>query len=111
MTNKINLKKGEIILDVFSFEDSGFHIAFIPALNLTTHSKEKNEALKRIDDAVFLFFDYWRKRGKLDTKLTSLGWIKEKKKLIPSNENIQIPYPLIDKAFSKSQIKAPSFAY
>lgn len=113
MTSKINLKNGEVHVDVILFQEDVHHIAYVPALNLTSHSKVKENALENLKDSIQLFFDYWGQKGELDNKLIKLGWTQEmknkKKRMIPSNENFSIPYSVLSKNLKKTNIAIPAY--
>lgn len=113
MTSKINLKKGEVQVDAIVFQEDKYHIAYIPALNLTSHSTVQKTAIDQLKDAVKLFFDFWIREDKLHEKLIALGWneVKEdhKTKMIPSKENIDIPYTLLGKDYKKQSFKIPAY--
>jgi hypothetical protein len=72
MTNKINLTAGYILLDVLVFKEDEHFIAYAPALNLTSHSKDKKRASTQLQAAVSLFFDYWKK-WKVKRKVKQIG--------------------------------------
>jgi hypothetical protein len=113
MASKINLEKGSIQVDVLVFKEGKYQIAYVPALNLTSYSTTQKAAVSQLDDAVKLFFDYWVKSKKLHEKLIELGWKKmqedHKDKFLPSNENINVPYPLIGKIVSKKSMSVPAY--
>ena len=113
MSSEINLKKGEVQVDVITYKDGKYYVAYIPALNLTSHSIKKETAVKDLEDAVNLFFEHWSKSGKLDAKLTALGWFPvktaKKNKMMPSNDNISVPYSLLNKTISRKSINLPAY--
>lgn len=112
MTSKINLSKGEVQVDLISFKDGKYYVAYIPALNLSAHSEKRHDAVTDLQDAVSLFFEYWIKSGKLDEKLLSLGWepiTDDTGKMLPSNESIKIPYSLLDKNIKRKSINIPAY--
>lgn len=112
MTNKISLKKegGKIQVDVLTFKEDKYFIAFIPALNISSHSTDEKKAVKQLDSAIKLFFDHWVKSGKLDEKLNSLGWTAQpNKQLKPSENNIHIPLSLLGKEVSRRQKQIPAY--
>lgn len=107
MTNQINLSKGFISLDVLIFKEDEYFIAFVPALNITSHSKIQKKAKSQIDGAVKLFFDHWGKKGELHDKLSKLGWRREgrENKLTPKTESMSVPYSLINKKYEREYVR------
>lgn len=101
MTNRINLENGFMSLDILIFEENDVYIAYMPALNLTSHSKDQKAAVKGLNTAVTLFFDHWTKKGQLTEKLSKLGWEREEttKHLKPATKNMNVPYDFIDGSF------------
>lgn len=116
MSSQINLAKGKVQVDVLAFKEGKMHIAYIPALNLTSYSTTQKLAISQLEDAVILFFDYWMETKKLHEKLEQLGWKQVKNQVkpskpsfLPSNENMNVPYPLLGKSFSKKSMQVPAF--
>lgn len=113
MPSQINLAKGMVKVDVLAFKEGKYHIAYIPALNLTSYSTTQKSAVAQLEDAVNLFFDHWVKAKKIHEKLEELGWKKiqtnSHKQFLPSNENINVPYPLLGKSFSKKSMQVPAY--
>jgi hypothetical protein len=113
MTSEINLKKGEVQVDVIVYKDGKYYMAYIPALNLTAHSTKKETAVADLEDAVNLFFEHWQQSGKLHEKLTDLGWscvkVAKKNMMRPSNDNINVPYNLLSKSISRKSINLPAY--
>lgn len=110
MTNKISLTGDKVQVDVLIFKEGKYFIAFIPALNLSSHSSDKKKALKSLDGAISLFMDHWKGNGKLHEKLSSLGWeLQKDKRFIPSKNNIQIPFSLLGKKHSVTPLQIPAY--
>jgi len=78
-------------------EDNSF-IAYTPALDLSTVGDTFEEAKKRFEEAVQLFFEEIIEEGKIDQALTELGWHKRENKYSPpvvvshTTENFSIPF-------------------
>ncbi len=75
---KINIKRQTVTgkLTLFSFVDNGYHIAYVPALNLTGYGDSIDEANALID---VVMEDYWKSLFSLSEKkvleeLKKLGW-------------------------------------
>lgn len=114
MTDHIKLKKSgdiEIEVDMVLVQEGEFHVAFIPSLNLTSHSKDQSTAEKNILDAVNLFFDVWTKKGKLNERLESLGWSQIDHHMAPFDIP-SVPFHLLKEQFtlSKIPVRVPSYA-
>ena len=117
MQSKINLQNDVVQVDVIMYKDGKYYVAFIPALNLTSHSTKEKTAIDDLDDAVKMFFEYWTDSGRLDEKLLALGWKPQKtpkaikkSKMVPSNENITVPYSLLDKTISRKSMNLPVYS-
>ncbi len=57
---KIKLK---LVLPVFYFKEGKSHIAYTPALDLSTSGKTYKEAKKRFKEAVYIFVEEITKNG------------------------------------------------
>jgi predicted RNase H-like HicB family nuclease len=72
-------------------------IAYTPALDLSTSGKTFEEAKKRFEEVVIIFFEELSQKGTLEEVLLGLGWEKVKEELQPPvqvasiNEEIKIP--------------------
>lgn len=72
-----NMKKEfSFSLPVSIFREKEAFIAHTPVLNLTTSGKTFEEAKKRFDEAVDIFFEELAEMGTLDETLEELGWVK-----------------------------------
>ena len=113
MTNHIS-SKGLVSLDVLVFKEGDYSIAFVPALNISSHSKVQETAISQLDSAVTLFFQHWQGKGQLADKLTQLGWerISAKKHFAPVKDRltVTVPYSLMGKTYKKQSLKVPAFA-
>jgi hypothetical protein len=72
-------------IPVLLAKDDGAIVAYTPALNLATCGRTQAEALKRLGDAVKLFFIEVLEMGTLDKALKELGWreAKDNRFLVP----------------------------
>ena len=82
-------------LPVLFLREGEHFIAFTPALDLSTVGKTYEEAKKRFDEAVEIFFEEIVKRGTLEQSLLDLGWAKHEGTLIPpqliGQDHITVP--------------------
>lgn len=70
-----NIKK--LKLQIQFFREGKYYIAHSPALDLSTCGKDFDEAKKRFEEAVEIFFKELIKRGTLEeVLLQDLGWQK-----------------------------------
>ncbi len=58
--------------------EDGTIVAYTPALNLGSCGRTRDEALKRLGDAIKLFFGELLEMGTLDKALKELGWQEAK---------------------------------
>ena len=58
-------------------------ISYSPALDLSTVGESFDEAKKRFEEAVGIFFEEIIKMGTVDQALTELGWQKQDKEYFP----------------------------
>ncbi|MBI2120684.1 MAG: hypothetical protein HYT94_03625 [Parcubacteria group bacterium] len=75
-----NLK---IQLPVSILKERKAFIAYSPALDLSTAGKSFDEALKRFDEAVQIFFEEMAEEGNTNEVLESLGWHRQKRSWTP----------------------------
>ena len=61
-------------LNVGVIKEGDYFVAYCPALNISSYGKNENEAKKRFEEEVKIFFDETSKRGTLEKLLLSLGW-------------------------------------
>lgn len=99
---KVDQDKFEVEVDVVMAKEGEYFIAYVPSLNLISHSKEEKEAEKGIDDAIELFLKAWKNSDKLTDKLKSLGWTKTDHKMAP--ENMSVPYNLLKTMVSQKRV-------
>ncbi|MDA2921974.1 type II toxin-antitoxin system HicB family antitoxin [Patescibacteria group bacterium AH-259-L07] len=75
--------KVEVNLPVSVFREGKSFIAYTPALDLSTCGKNYDEAKKRFNEAVEIFFEETLKKGTLSEVLQELGWKRVKTKWMP----------------------------
>lgn len=116
VTDAIQVSDGRLAKGMFRiilFKEGDYFVAQIPTLNLSSHSKVEDKAVKGIDEALDLFFKIY-KNEKLREKLTDLGWIKGVKSLSPSSELVRLPLDIIANGvtpkFSQANIDIPVYA-
>ncbi len=79
MSEKIaNIKK--IQITVLFFKEGSKFIAYSPAIELSTCGDTEEQARKRFEEAVKIFFDEITKMGTIDDVLTECGWKRVTKK-------------------------------
>lgn len=94
------MKKARIqfALPVSILRENDSFIAYTPALDLSTVGDTFEEAKKRFEEAVQLFFEEIMEEGKMDQALTELGWRKQENIYSPPvvvshmTENFSIPF-------------------
>ncbi len=93
------MKKAKVrfALPVSILRENDSFIAYTPALDLSTVGGTFEEAKKRFEEAVQLYFEELIDEGKLDKALTELGWHKQANMYSPPivvshmTENFTIP--------------------
>ncbi len=78
--NNVNF---QFALPVSIIKEGNSFIAFSPALDLSTVGDTFEEAQKRFEEAVELFFEEITEKGTVEEVLTELGWQKNKQQLVP----------------------------
>ena len=76
MNTKLNLS-------VIIMKEGRNFIAYSPALDLSTSGKTLKDVEQNFSEAVNLFFDELKEMDTVDEVLTSLGWTKANKELVP----------------------------
>jgi hypothetical protein len=122
MPSQIKVTKDGLTLqlDALTARDGDYFVAYLPQLNLCSHSLDSAEkAIRGLDDAVFLFFTRFSSAKKLQEKLKRLGWMTEgqfpmdnqSSRLVPS-EYTSIPFHLLNSnpVKSKYPVNVPHFA-
>lgn len=120
MTSKINITKQSVMLqlDALAAKDGEFYIAFLPQLNISSHSLESHDkALKGLDDAIFLFFTQFKTKREIEDKLKQLGWVKSDQATNGYNDYMpsdfsSVPLHLLESnpVRSKHPVSVPHFA-
>jgi len=77
---KLNL---EFKLPVSILREGKKYIAYTPALDLSTSGKSYEEAKKRFEEIVNIFFEELIKKGTLEEVLRDLGWKRVQAKWNP----------------------------
>ncbi|MFH1412784.1 MAG: hypothetical protein ABIG10_02030 [bacterium] len=77
---KINL---EFNLPVSFLKEGNKYIAYTPALDLSTYGKSYQEAKKRFEEIVNIFFEELINKGTLEDVLSNLGWKRVQAKWNP----------------------------
>jgi len=89
--------KVQFALPVIVLKEGESFIAHSPALDLSTVGDTFDEAKRRFEEAVQLFFEEIIKKGTVEQALTELGWQKQNKEYIPplvvgtQTENFTVP--------------------
>ena len=65
---------------IITKEKSGLFVISSPVLDIVTQGKNLNEAKKRFEELVIIFFEEITEMGTLEEVLTSLGWTEEWRK-------------------------------
>jgi predicted RNase H-like HicB family nuclease len=84
-------------LPVIILREGKSFIAYTPALDLSTSGKTFDEAKRRFEEVVRIFFEELSDKGTLEEVLLGLGWEKVRKEFQPPvqvasiNEEIEIP--------------------
>lgn len=80
-------------LPVIILKEGDSFIAYTPALDISTVGKTFEQAQKRFNELVTIFFEELSQAGTTEEVLSDLGWTKEKKQLTPpiivSNQTMQ----------------------
>ena len=71
------------MLPVSILREGNNFIAYTPALDLSTVGDTFEEAKKRFEEAVQIFFEEITEKGTTDEALKELGWQKQAKTYIP----------------------------
>lgn len=87
----------QVSLPVSFLKEDKYFIAYSPALDLSTSGKSFEEAKKRFEEVVEIFFEELMEKGTLDKVLGELGWKKAQRAWSPpivvahETENFNIP--------------------
>jgi len=73
----------KISLPVSFFKEGATFIAYSPSLDLSTSAKSFEQAKRRFNEVVEIFFEELMSKGTLEKVLTELGWQKIQKQWIP----------------------------
>lgn len=77
---KLNL---EFNLPVSFLKEGNKYIAYTPALDLSTSGRSYQQAKKRFEELVNIFFEDIIESGTVEEVLTNLGWQKSQKDWMP----------------------------
>lgn len=78
--NRLNI---QFSLPVTILKEGKYFIAYTPVLDISTSGKTFEEAKKRFDELVCLFFEELIEKKTLDKVLTGLGWTRTQKTWFP----------------------------
>ena len=70
-------------LPVSILKEGNKYIAYTPTLDLSTYGKSEEQAKKRFEEVVNIFFEELIELGTIDKVLTNLGWQKIQAKWNP----------------------------
>ena len=73
----------DVLLPVVILREEEYFIAHSPVLDLSTSGKSFEEAKKRFEEVVGIFFEELVNKGTLSKVLGDLGWMKNDKKWVP----------------------------
>ena len=73
----------EFNLPVSVLREGNKYIAYTPALDLSTSGKTCQEAKKRFEEIVSIFFEEIIREGTVDDVLLNLGWERAQKSWMP----------------------------
>ncbi len=79
-TIKISGKNVIASIELVIYEEDGFHIAFAPAIDLSSYGNSLDNALEEFKVAISVYFDYTLKKSTLEKDLLALGWKIEKRR-------------------------------
>ena len=88
----------QINLPVAVLREGEQFVAYTPALDLSTAGSTYEEAKKRFEEAVGIFFEETIQMGTLDEVLADLGWKKAHNEWVPpvvvsqEQQTVRIPY-------------------
>ncbi|HEX3072192.1 MAG TPA: hypothetical protein VHP30_01145 [Ignavibacteriales bacterium] len=77
MTNRISkdkMKFKKVELEVATFKDGEYHVAYCPALDFSAYGKTLREAQKSFAESVVFFLEEMEESNRLNDYLLSLGW-------------------------------------
>ena len=77
------MNKFGIKLSVSFLREGKTFVAYSPALDLSTCGKSLNEAKKRFNEIVKIFFEKLQKMGTTEEVLINLGWQKKQGSFLP----------------------------
>lgn len=79
----MKMAKLQFSLPVSFLREDKYFIAYTPVLDLSTSGKSFEEAKKRFEEVVNVFFEELLEKGTLDNVLMGLGWNKVQKNWTP----------------------------
>lgn len=91
------MEKAQFALSVIVMKEGDSFVAFSPALDLSTAGDTFDEAKKRFEEAVGIFFEEISRKNTVDRALSELGWQKRNREYIPpvvvgsQTENFSVP--------------------
>jgi len=93
------MKSLKVNLPLFIFKEGESFVAYTPVLDLSSSGKTPEQARKRFQEAVDIFFEETLKKNTLEHVLRDLGWKKIKQGWNPprfishESKEISIPVP------------------
>lgn len=76
-------KSVNLSLSVTILKEGESFVAYTPALDISTVGETFEEAQKRFEELVTIFFEELSEAGTLEEALLDLGWTKQNRKLMP----------------------------
>ena len=96
-----NKSKLQFKLPVLIFKEDKYFIAYSPVLDLSTSGKSYEEAKRRFNEVVKIFFQELIRKGTLEEALKNLGWQKINQRwqppLVISQEYVSISSSTLEK--------------
>jgi predicted RNase H-like HicB family nuclease len=88
-----------IKIPVSFFREDEYFIAYSPILDISTSAKTLDQAKKRFEELIIIFFEEIKAKGTLEKVLTEMGWKKIQKAWSPpiiSNESMTVRIPALN---------------
>ena len=111
MQNKIDLNKTELRLAVMLVKEGDYIVAYCPALELSTHGENEQEAKEFFEDAVNEFLKDTMESGTLERCLLEYGWSLKKGEYEPPRIEEKIDFSQYhDYKIISERITLPEYA-
>lgn len=99
-------------LEFYVFQEGGNHIAYSPALDISTSGSTFNDAIANFYERFQLYVEYCVAHGTLHNDLLSHGWKFKKESIIPPSFSVLMRKPemkrLLDSNLSFERIVTPA---